>query len=323
MQRVVHALVEALVALGQDVTLMAPRGSHCSGRTIELDEYGSFHHFHQISRRLSFLSEEPLYEAIRNYVREEQVDVIHDWSFFHHYSCRHPDGVPSIASVCTPLPPQFQRFNVVACSLAHSRQCRVPGHFVHYGIDMQGWEFSAEKTRHLIHIARIARHKGQHIAIRLARATGREVLIAGNVEDVLYHNFVVRPLCALTPNARLVGELRGTNEHLVQAAALLQTPREFDPAPFVIIESLASGTPVISLDSGGIKELIVQGETGFVAPGLSGLVEAVARLDEVRPEICRDYAQQHFTSRRMAEQYLDYYHRVADGERWETTSARD
>ena len=59
----------------------------------------------------------------------------------------------------------------------------------------------------------------------------------------------------------------------------------FDGLPNVILEALGRGLPVIAPDVGGISEAVVQGETGFLVPGLTdddALVQAyVAAVREL------------------------------------------
>lgn len=49
--------------------------------------------------------------------------------------------------------------------------------------------------------------------------------------------------------------------------------------PYSIVEAFACGTPVIGTNIGGIPELVVEGETGFICePGSSSsLTEAIVR----------------------------------------------
>lgn len=52
--------------------------------------------------------------------------------------------------------------------------------------------------------------------------------------------------------------------------------------PLTILEAQACGSPVVSTDVGGVRDVLVQGETGFYVPAgdREGLVEALARLIE-------------------------------------------
>ena len=77
-QRVVHTLVEELVRQGHDVTLIAPPESWCSGRTIEVAAYDPNRPGTRVRGEKDLLSEEPLYEAIAEFMSTSRVDVIHD-----------------------------------------------------------------------------------------------------------------------------------------------------------------------------------------------------------------------------------------------------
>lgn len=315
-ERVVYSLVEALAELGHEVTLMAPPGSHCSGRTVEVEAYDADRPWKAIKSMDDFLSEEPLCEAMEEFLSQSEVDVIHDWSFESHFVLRNPSYVPFVISTCIPPPPSYSRPNLVACSRAHAELIGRGARHVHYGLPVDQWPYSLEKGDELIHIAKIARYKAQHLAILAAQRSGRKLLLAGNVEDRLYYNAVVRPLVALSRRVRYAGEIDGTAAHLQRAAALVQTPRWFDAFPFVVLEALASATPVIALASGGLPEQVCHGETGFLCNSVGELAEAYRRLPEIDPRACRDYAETHFSSRRMAEEYVSLYEKAIEGDRW-------
>lgn len=311
-----HTLVEELVRAGHDVTMIAPPGSWCSGRTIEVAAYDPNRPWTRVRGEADLLSEEPLYEAIAEFTRTNRVDVIHDWSFQNYYVRRHPENYPFVVSTCIPPAPGFARSNLVACSRAHAELIAPTTRHVYYGLALADWSFNTKKTDQLVHIAKIARYKAQHLAILAARKTGRRLLLAGNVEDPLYDRAVIRPLVWLSRGVQYVGEIEGTADHLRDAAALVQTPRWFDAFPLVVLEALASATPVIALAAGGLPEQIVHGETGFLCNDLAELIEAFERLPEIRPENCRAYAEAHFSVERMGRDYLSLYERAGDGETW-------
>lgn len=69
----------------------------------------------------------------------------------------------------------------------------------------------------------------------------------------------------------------------------------------VVLESMASGTPVIGSDSGGVKELIGHGKTGLLCPPRQpeAFVRNIARL-ATSPSLlhtmnqkCREFAEKH------------------------------
>ena len=315
-ERVVYELCEELVRQGHEVLLFAAKGSHCSGRTIEIDAFDPATAPSGVTKQEHIVSEEPVYTAMGAALEEFRPDIVHDWSFQNLFVLRHPARFPFLVSTCVPPAPGYVRPNLVACSRAHAALFGATTRFVHYGLDLSRWPWTKEKAPHLIHIAKIARYKGQHLSILAARRARRPLHIAGNVEDRLYWNLVVRPLVWLTPGVRYVGEIPGTAAHLRQAKALVQAPRWFEAYPLVVLEAGACGTPVIALAEGGIPEQIEPGRNGFLCRTAGELADAMARVDELDPAAARAHAEERFTVARMAREYAELYARARDGERW-------
>jgi len=316
-ERVVYNLVEALVRGGHEVTMFATPGSYCSGKTVVVPAYDPARAPSGIIKKSDAVSEEPLYEAMRDYLRENPVDVIHDWSFDSLFVRRHPEAYPFVISTCIPPPPDFQRRNLVACSKAHARLCGGATKHVYYGLDLDSYRYDFQKENHFIHISKIARYKGQHLAILAAVKSRSRLAVAGNVEDKLYYRGVIRPLTFLFPKyAGYIGELHGTNDQLRRARALVQTPRWFDAFPLVILESFASGTPVIALGEGGIPEQIDGGINGYLCQTVDDLAHAMENIGRIKPQTCRQYAEERYRAERMAADYVSLYNQVRDGDGW-------
>ncbi|CAG1016082.1 Glycogen synthase [Burkholderiaceae bacterium] len=315
-QRVVHSLTEALVRQGHEVILMAPPRSSCSGRTVHVPAYDPERPWSAVKGEGDLLSEEPLYEAMREFLDSERVDVIHDWSFQSLFVRRHPQHTPFVVSTCIPPGPGFERTNLVASGEAHARLIGGTTRHVHYGLPLRDWKFEIRKSEPPIHIAKIARFKAQHLAILASMRARRPLVVAGNVENERYFNFVVRPLLWLAPQVRYIGEIAGTQEALLRASALIQTPRWFDCFPLVVLEALASATPVIALAEGGLPEQVKHGVTGFLCHDVASLAEAMSRIGEIDPRACRADAQARFSDEAMARAYVELYQRALAGERW-------
>jgi glycosyltransferase involved in cell wall biosynthesis len=315
-QRVVHYLGEALVRLGHEVILLAPPRSRSSGRVVHVKAYDPDRPWAAVRKDGDLLSEEPLYEVMRDLVESERVDVIHDFSFRSLFVLRHPDRVPHVVSTCIPPAPGFARPNLVACSAAHARLIGGSTRFVHYGLPLRDWPYRVVKSQPPVHIAKLARIKGQHLAILAARLARSPLVLAGNVESRRYERYVVRPMLRLSRHISHVGEIDGVTDHLLHARALVQTPRWFDCFPLVCLEALACATPVIALAEGGVPEQIRSGVTGFLCNGLADLTDALRRIGEIDPSACRADAEERFSDDRMANEYVELYRRAAEGERW-------
>ena len=85
------------------------------------------------------------------------------------------------------------------------------------------------------------------------------------------------------------------------------------PEPFsiVLIEALACGTPVLAYRGGSIPEIIEDGVTGFICDNLEEMAAAIDRLPLIKRQECRNSFAARFTVKRMVEDYLALYERMA------------
>lgn len=100
-------------------------------------------------------------------------------------------------------------------------------------------------VKQAIDVAVRATHPSEMLFICLGNSNGDE---AGRV---LYPGYITDPAVMA--------------DYFRAADVLLHAARA-DNSPFVILESLACGTPVIATDVGGISEQIVDGKTGYLVP---------------------------------------------------------
>src|SRR5258705_1971038 len=134
----------------------------------------------------------------------------------------------------------------------------------------------------LAFLGRIERIKGTHTAIHIARASGRRLVIAGNVADEHYFRTEVAPHLD-DRMVSYVGEVddAAKTELLGDSAALLM-PIEWDePFGIVMAEAFACGTPVIGFARGSVPEVVRHGVNGFIVRDISEASDAVGRLDQI------------------------------------------
>ncbi|HNZ58498.1 MAG: hypothetical protein ILNGONEN_01199 [Syntrophorhabdaceae bacterium] len=315
-ERVVYFLAEELIRRGNEVVLFGLPGSFCSGKTVEVDGYSPSNMPSGIKKKSDQISEEFLYLAMKEYLDSNPVDVIHDWSFHNLYVLRHTDKFPFVVSTCVPNFPDYDRPNLVASSKAHAALYGRSTKYVRYGLNLDDYQYSYNKKDYFIHIAKIAKYKGQHIAALAFRNSKEKLQIAGNIEDHLYYLMVLKPLLCLLQNVSYIGEIIGINDYLCGAKALIQTPRWFDAFPLVVLEAFASGTPVISFAEGGVPEQIIHGFNGYLCMDKGDIITAVNNISQIKPQDCRTYAEENFSVRRMANDYMELYERVISGETW-------
>jgi len=102
------------------------------------------------------------------------------------------------------------------------------------------------------------------------------------------------------------------------AADVLAFPSLADNLPFVLIEALACGTPVVAFDVGGVSEVVTHNKTGYLAryedvDDLSFGLATILDDRELQARLatnCRDAAQANFGLELQAERYISIYRTV-------------
>ena len=159
------------------------------------------------------------------------------------------------------------------------------------GLVVEPIPFSAQPGDGVAFLGRMSPDKGAHVAIDVARAAGRLIRLAGKCsepEERKYFAEEIEP--RLGEGVEWLGELDAEAKYqLLGEAACLLFPLQW-PEPFglVMIESMACGTPVLSLAGGAVSEVVRDGVTGFVRDHPDELVDCLGRLDEISRPACRE-----------------------------------
>lgn len=319
-ERVIHALAEELVARGHRVTLFAAGTSRTSAHLVE-------------SAPLPIESLDPfdslVYQVLQVVQLREhsaELDIIHSHAGYLPWLAGGHLRAPMVTTVHGPLDSQetrhvlsafpeqplvaisdSQRFNIADLPLKWMAT-------VHNGLPLaQLFSFGPSPGDYLVHIGRIARDKGTHLAIRVARRAGLDLKIAGPVHaaDRAYHEAEVAPYL----DGRRVEWLGELTDHekaeLLRHAAAVLLPLQW-PEPFglVAIESLACGTPVVATPCGAMPELVRHGVHGYLAATEDELVEGCRLVHRLDRHACRRWALERFSQQRMTGGYEEVYLRL-------------
>jgi len=197
-------------------------------------------------------------------------------------------------------------------SISHSD--RAPGlnylATVYNGIDLSLYPLRGIGGGDLIFIGRIHPDKGVHLAIEVARRSGLPLLIAGIIQDQGYFREQVEP--HLSQTVRYIGpvDVAGKNALFARARVLLHLNTIPERFGLVLAEANASGVPVIAMDLGSCREVIADGQTGFLVNNIEDAVACMERLPEIDSQTCRQRVQQCFSVESMVESYERVYRRI-------------
>jgi len=185
---------------------------------------------------------------------------------------------------------------------------------VYNGIDLLLYPLQESGGDDLVFLGRIHPDKGVHLAIAVARMSGLPLLIAGIIQDEAYFQEQVKP--HLDDQIRYIGpvDVPGKNELFARARALLHLNTIPERFGLVLAEANAAGVPVIAMDLGSCREVIQDGQTGFLVNNVREAVRALERLSQIDRNACRQRVQQCFSIETMVEAYERVYHTIFDME---------
>lgn len=311
---VTSLLTEALVERGIDVTLFATLDSQTSGTLAGVVPRG--------------YSEDPstdakVWEALHIahlFERADVFDLIHNQADFMPLAWSRLVDTPMVTTIhgfsSERILPVYQRYNDRVAYVSISAADRHPSlnyaATIHHGIRVDDFPFDPVGSKDLLFFGRIHPDKGAGEAIRVARATGRRLVMAGLVQDAAYHDSAVAPFVDGN-HVRFLGVVGGAQrvQLLGAARALLHLIDFEEPFGLSVVEAMACGTPVIAYRRGSMPELIDHGVTGFIVDSFDEAVAAVGRIGEIDRAACRDAVKQRFSVERMADDYVRLYHALA------------
>jgi glycosyltransferase involved in cell wall biosynthesis len=106
---------------------------------------------------------------------------------------------------------------------------------------------------------------------------------------------------------------------LYNAADAVIVPSLEDNQPNVICEALGCGTPVAAFAAGGIPEMVVHEETGWLAPlrDIGGLLDGIAWAAKVKDDAkirlrCRAFALEKWSAQARARDYVQLFRELGE-----------
>lgn len=321
-ERVVSYITEELVKRGHQVTLFASGDSKTKARlrnvienSIRLDDNDPdpyAYHTLELSHAVSL---------------SDEFDIIHCHLEYLAFPYARLFQAPSVHTLhgkleypyCRPIMEFYP--DVPLVSISDSQRIPLEGmdvcwmDTIYHGLPEWNFMLYQGEDDYLAYYSRMSPEKRPDLAIEVAEKAGIPLKMAGKVDskDREYFNTKVRPLLE-HPLVEFLGEI-GELERpafLGNARALLFPIEWPEPFGLVMIESMATGTPVIARPYGAVPEVVEEGVTGLLAQGVEGLVDAVKNVDRIDREGCLLRAQERFSVTTMVDRYEKVYQRLVE-----------
>jgi glycosyltransferase involved in cell wall biosynthesis len=318
-ERVVSYLTEELMAMGHDVTLFA---SGDSVTTAKLEAAWPVALRFDTTLRDAMAPQMLLMEKV--YQHAHEFDVLHCHLDYWPFSLLSRQATPYMTTLHGRLD-LVELSRIYDCfvdaplvSISDAQRRPLPrGNFigtVHHGLPPDLLTPQPGPRDYLAFLGRICPEKSPDRAIRIARTAGMKLKIAAKVDraDREYFETTIRPMID-GDQVEMIGEIGDAEKPaFLSGAKALLLPIDW-PEPFglVMIEAMACGTPTIAFPAGSVPEIIDHGLTGYIVHDETSAVAAVARLDRLSSAAIRDRFETRFTARRMAEDYVALYRRMA------------
>jgi glycosyltransferase involved in cell wall biosynthesis len=323
-------LASEMAKRGHSVTLFGAKGTKSIAKVVDLNLPPLFNH-PQIGDSIDLKNhsainfyEQVFISEIYRRAAEGEFDIIHihpvDLSINFAVNCI----VPTVFTLHDPIS-RWRGFiynthkknkNIYYVSISDSQ--RMPLKDINFidtiynGIDLCRYPFNALPGSYLLSASRLVPEKGVDAAIRAAKRTGLPLKITGESASDNNSYWMEKIKHEIGGNISYEGmvSIRRMLGIYKNAAALLFPIKWEEPFGLTMIEAMACGTPVIAFNRGSVKEIVVDGRTGFIVDDLNGMIRAIKKINSIDRMECRRHVEENFSLKKMADKYEKVYEKI-------------
>ena len=204
---------------------------------------------------------------------------------------------------------------------------------IYHGIDLNEFEFSQVQSEEIFWIGRGVPEKGLDVAFEAVRNCKKPAyfyVAPRESQEIWLNNLLTKnhSLAKIQYNAQ-----RGDVVNQYKKSKLLLFPIKWEePFGLVMLEAMASGTPVVAFARGSVPEVIKDGETGFLInpshddirgnflikkTGIEGMTEAIMKIYSMPEDEyqnmrlrCRKHIEDNFSINKMVINYKKLYKEI-------------
>ena len=312
-ERIIDMLVVGLEERGHEVTLFAHEDSRTKGNLVPWPGKASRSVWDTAKNARTLASK----------IIAGKYDILHSFSRIASLLPVLPLGLPKVMTYQRAVSPRTTRMGVslsrgtlsftaisdwMMQDVAHiGRWDMVPN-----GVPLPKFDYvdAVREDAPLVFLGRVEKIKGPHLAIDIAKATNKRLIIAGNIPEEK-RTWVEKNVLTRVDGDQIqfIGPVDDVqkNDLLGRAAAFLMPILWDEPFGIVMAEALACGTPVIGTRRGAVPEVVSNGETGIVRDTVEELIAAMDSISAISRKACRDRAEEKYSQDAVVEGYLSVY----------------
>lgn len=342
----ISALADGLVDRGHDVTLYASGNSKTKAKLKSLWDKSSSELEPEQKNQFGFSS----YDAILTSKcfednKTEEYDVIYTYNTFDSGIYGNLTNTPTVSTfhgssreqylkIWTPKILKPTQYVGISDFQINSTSFLKFVKRIYHGIDGTFFNFNENSEDFLTIVGRISTDKGTDLAIEAANSLNLELNIFGTTN----YQPLMDELSEKSKGKKINFNGQKSQEvihNIVSKSKAFIFPARWDePFGLVLIESLASGTPIVAFANGSLPEIVEDGVTGFLVnmdeqhkrgewiikeTGIEGLKEALNKIYSMNPDEykqmrkkCRESFEKKFTREIMINNYEQLFKQIAN-----------
>lgn len=316
---VVYLLTEELVRRGHDVTLFATGDSQTSAKL-----HCSFNKATGIEKDTPIAELASVSEAFRYINSDGGFDIIHNHAGWWGITLSQYTQIPVVTTMHNdylPLDTPEFKFSKNSCyyvAISKNQQRLNSGlnfaGVVYNAIDTSHYHMVNEKKDYLLFLSNMSKEKGADTAVKVAIDLNENLILSSKIDKGPQQDFFAAEIEPYVDNKQIIFYPpvdQKTKQKLFSQAKCFLFPIDWEePFGLVMLEAMASGTPVVAFKRGSVPEVIHDGKTGFYVENYQAFLAAVKNIDRISPDDCRAHVERNFSVKKMTDNYLAVYEKI-------------
>lgn len=178
---------------------------------------------------------------------------------------------------------------------------------IHNGVDLNKIPYEEKPDDYFVSVGRVTEGKGTLDSINVALKAGVALKVIGphsfTPQDALYWEKVQELI-----DGEQIEYLEALSQEelfpiIARAKGFINMIHVHESFGMTLIESMATGTPIIARNRGAVSEVIENGKTGFVVEENDEAVLKIAEIESISREYCREYVAENFSIEKSTREY--------------------